>query len=150
MAKQTNKNISNESENDISLTNMQIFGKRLKLIRTERELSQKDLGDALGKGQTIIAYWEKGEREIKMTDLIEIADFLNVSPTYLMGYDDVTVHSDGKTARFSKKDFEILSILQQDKKFMKEISDNPQETIQKMLKVWESIQSVIGEEGTKN
>ena len=51
------------------------FGERLRELRRDKGLSQKELGIKFGFSQTGIAKWEKGIREPNLDDLIMIADF---------------------------------------------------------------------------
>lgn len=51
----------------------------LKRIRTEKNITQKELGDYLGVGDSTISAWERGQNSIDMTVLIKICEFLGVS-----------------------------------------------------------------------
>ncbi len=66
---------------------MKEFGERLRKIRTNRNMTQTELGEIFEnpKAQTTIGTWEKGYREPSMTDLIKISRFFNVSIDYLLG-----------------------------------------------------------------
>ena len=56
-----------------------IFGKRLKELRTEKGLSQQKLGELLGFCNQTISFWEIGSREPDLDTLVQIAHFFNVS-----------------------------------------------------------------------
>ena len=56
-----------------------IFGKRLKELRLEKELSQQKLGELLGFCNQTISFWENGSREPDLDTLVEIAHFFDVS-----------------------------------------------------------------------
>lgn len=56
-----------------------IFGKRLKLLRNEKGLSQQKLGKLLGFCNQTISFWENGEREPDLDTLLQIAHFFEVS-----------------------------------------------------------------------
>lgn len=58
---------------------------RLKLIRTERGLTQKDLADKLGIPARTYGSWERGERDLSFVDACRIADILNCSLDELAG-----------------------------------------------------------------
>jgi len=65
---------------------MDNFHKVLKALREERELSQDQLGKALGyKSHSIIAQWESGRMFPAIENLIAIANFFGVSIDYLVG-----------------------------------------------------------------
>ena len=61
------------------------FGKRLKELRSEKELSQKEFGEKLGFCNQSISFWESGRREPDFDTLILISDFFGVSTDYLLG-----------------------------------------------------------------
>ena len=56
-----------------------LFGKRLKELRTEKGLSQQKLGELLGFCNQTISFWETGSREPDLDTLVQIAHFFNVS-----------------------------------------------------------------------
>ena len=59
---------------------------RLKNLRLEHTLTQKQVADHLGMSQQSYALWESGKRHPKKVQ--EIAEFFNVSPDYLLGRTD--------------------------------------------------------------
>ena len=58
---------------------------RLKEIRQEKKLSQKDLAKKLNISQQAISLYEKGNRELKLETWQKLADFFNVPVDYLLG-----------------------------------------------------------------
>lgn len=60
-------------------------GQRLKELRIERNVSQKQLAEYLGYEQSGISHYEKGNRQMDATTLIKIAEFFNTSVDYLLG-----------------------------------------------------------------
>ncbi|PKM57839.1 MAG: hypothetical protein CVU98_03965 [Firmicutes bacterium HGW-Firmicutes-3] len=70
---------------------MTSFGDNLKIIRTQLNMNQKDLGDKLGVGQTTIANYEKGVRFPTGELLKRIGEVLNVSIDQLMGHQIVNM-----------------------------------------------------------
>ena len=59
---------------------------RLKNLRLESKLTQKQVAEHLGMSQQSYALWESGKRHPKKVQ--EIAEFFNVSPDYLLGRTD--------------------------------------------------------------
>ena len=64
------------------------FSDRLKTLRQERKVSQKDLSDLIGVTPRAWRFYESGDREPNITNLIALADFFNVSIDYLVGRSD--------------------------------------------------------------
>ena len=61
------------------------FDRILKLLRTEKKMSQQELADALGISKSSINLYERGERQPNFEVLETIADFFNVDIDYLLG-----------------------------------------------------------------
>ena len=59
---------------------------RLKELRKEKKLTQKELADNLGISKRTLGYWEKGEAQIKPDKAQALADYFEVSVGYLHGY----------------------------------------------------------------
>ena len=67
---------------------MKIFGERLKELRNERNLSQKDLAKILGTTNSSICDWETDRAQPDMEMLVKIADYFAVTVDYLLGRTD--------------------------------------------------------------
>lgn len=61
---------------------------RLKELRQEKKLSQKELADYLSVNEKTISRWENGESTIKSDKAQKIADYFIVSIPYLLGYSE--------------------------------------------------------------
>lgn len=58
--------------------------KRIRDMREDRDLLQKDLAKYLQCGQVCYSYYETGKRDIPTDVLIKLADFYNTSIDYLL------------------------------------------------------------------
>lgn len=70
------------------MNELECFGKRLKLLRTEKKMTQKELGMALGIRNSVISFYEVGERIPSPEVLIKVAKYFRVSTDYLLGLDE--------------------------------------------------------------
>ena len=61
---------------------------RLKELRQEKKLSQKEIADLLEVSEKTISRWEKGENVIKSDKAQQLADYFGVSVGNLLGYED--------------------------------------------------------------
>ena len=61
------------------------FSKRLKELRLEAGLTQKDLANAIEVGRTTISEYESGKIVPKQEGLLKLANHFNVSVDYLTG-----------------------------------------------------------------
>ena len=66
-----------------------MFDVRLKELRKEKQLSQKELADLLSTGQSSISAWERGEREPLAHQLVDLARVFECSVDYLLGISDI-------------------------------------------------------------
>ncbi len=60
---------------------------RLKTLRLEAKLTQKEISNQLKISQSTYSDWEKGK--MKPKNIQQIADFFNVSTDYLLGNTDI-------------------------------------------------------------
>lgn len=74
---------------------MTITGQRIRQKRLELNLTMEELGQKLGVQKSAVNKWEKGETvNIKRECLAKMAELFDVSPVWLMGFEnapDVTV-----------------------------------------------------------
>jgi transcriptional regulator with XRE-family HTH domain len=62
--------------------------KRIRDLREDRDLTQKEIANMLGMSQTGYSKYETGENDIPTTILIKLARFYDVSIDYLLGETD--------------------------------------------------------------
>jgi len=65
-----------------------IFCERLKELRIEKNVGQIELSKALNVSKGIISLWENGLREPKLSNLVALAKYFNVSLDYLAGIEN--------------------------------------------------------------
>ncbi|MCD8372408.1 MAG: helix-turn-helix domain-containing protein [Clostridia bacterium] len=61
------------------------FKERLKDLRTESKMTQKQLAQKINVTDDCIYFWEKGRSEPSISQIIELADLFEVSCDYLLG-----------------------------------------------------------------
>lgn len=61
---------------------------RMRNIREDRDLTQKQVGDIINKSQQGYNHIETGRAELKIEDLIKLCRFYNVSADYFIGLTD--------------------------------------------------------------
>ncbi|MBQ8657956.1 MAG: helix-turn-helix transcriptional regulator [Clostridia bacterium] len=64
------------------------FQNRLKELRTEKGLSQKELAQKIGATYSAVSFWETGVNEPKISYVISLCKFFDVSADYLLGLVD--------------------------------------------------------------
>ncbi len=63
--------------------------RRIRDLREDRDLLQKDLAKLLDCTQVSYSHYELGKRDIPTDVLIKLAEFYNTSTDYLLGITDI-------------------------------------------------------------
>lgn len=66
-----------------------MFGDKLKILREEKEITQKELGNIIGVSDRVIGYYESNDRFPKEESVLrKISEYFDVSTDYLLGKTD--------------------------------------------------------------
>lgn len=63
---------------------MKNFGEKIKELRKENGLTQKQLAEAIDSAQSSVYYWESNKQEPNISALKKLCQFFNVSADYLL------------------------------------------------------------------
>ncbi len=66
-----------------------LIKERLKELRKENSLTQKQIAKIINKSETAYASWEQGLAEPCINDLILLSNYYKVSIDYLVGKEDI-------------------------------------------------------------
>lgn len=75
--------------------------KMLRILRKNKGLSMKELGEIIGVAESTISQYETGKREPDFETLLKLGEFFNVSVDYLLRGD---TPQNNKTPALTKKD----------------------------------------------
>ena len=75
---------------------MKEYARRLRDLRTDRELSQVQIAVVLGTTKNQVGKYERGEQEMPIRHLITLCNYYGVSADYVLGL------SEGRPYGFSK------------------------------------------------
>ena len=64
------------------------YRKRMRDLREDRDLTQKEVGAIINKSQQGSSHIEDGRAELKIDDLIKLCEFYKVSADYFIGRSD--------------------------------------------------------------
>ncbi len=102
---------------------------RIKEARIEKDRTQKELGDLLGKSAASISELERGNVQVNATDLYQIAKYLNKPIDYFYGedqdekeFEDLIIILRKQSPEAMSQSKEIISLINQ----MQEVSDKLQ------------------------
>ncbi|WP_251614843.1 helix-turn-helix domain-containing protein [Pumilibacter muris] len=65
------------------------FSKRIRELRGEKNITQKELAVAVGVLERTVSYLEQGKRECDFDTLIQLAQYFNITTDYLLGIADL-------------------------------------------------------------
>lgn len=82
--------------------------KRLKELRTQRGLTQTQVGDLIGVSCVTIARYEAGDREPSNAKISTLADYFGVTVDYLMGRDEPTPEERTEIPPHLMESYELL------------------------------------------
>lgn len=106
-----------------------MFAKRLRDLREQNNLQQKELAKELNVLEATVSMWETGKRVPYSEMLVKIAKFFNVSVDYLLGFDD----SDKSASEDLLKKEELKKALQKNG-LMNDDKDLTDEELDKLIK----------------
>ena len=64
-----------------------VFGRRLRELRKEKNLSQRELGTIFRVCNQTVSFWETGAREPDLDNLVAISRYFDVTVDDLLGND---------------------------------------------------------------
>lgn len=67
---------------------MKLFCDRIKELRLDQKLTQKELAKKLNTSNSSVCDWEKGRSQPDLQTLVNIATLFDVSTDYLLGLSD--------------------------------------------------------------
>lgn len=82
------------------------FKNKLKELRKENNITQKELAKFLNVRNTTISAWEVGDNEPDLTTLVKIAKYFYVTTDYLLG-----IENEDGTHKTYKEEFEYKNII---------------------------------------
>lgn len=66
-----------------------MYFQRLKDLREDRDLTQKEVAELLNTSQTVYSRYERGFQTMPVRHLIKLADFYQTSTDYILGRTNV-------------------------------------------------------------
>lgn len=86
-----------------------LISMRLKELRLEKELTQKELAEKLGITQDSISLWEKGKRIPDTGYIIKLCEIFQISADYLLGRtDDLGTPVPGNAPQYSAEEQKLI------------------------------------------
>lgn len=80
---------------------------QLSTLRLNKNVSQKDIAEIVGREQTTISNWEKGLRYPRLDDIEKLCAYFEITPNQLLGVDELECYDAEKNEKL-EHDNEIL------------------------------------------
>jgi len=62
-----------------------MLSEKIKILREGRNLSQKELAEAIGVSDVMISLYEQGKKKPSLSTIVKLAEYFNVTTDYLLG-----------------------------------------------------------------
>lgn len=133
-----------------------MYSERLKELRKNKKLTQKEVAEKIGVARTTYAMYEQNRREPDNETLQKIADFFNVTTDYLLGrtddptmtakeeaYKKVTVN--GSEIELSAEEYKVFQELKKYPVLFHDLASNPETKVKQLIKMWEVLKLQLDE-----
>lgn len=87
-----------------------LIGKRIKDLRLERDMSQQELGDAIGVTKVSVCGYENGTRTPSLDTFAIISDIFGITSDYLLGREIPVIHEETKEYLGSVSEDDLILI----------------------------------------
>ncbi len=122
---------------------MYLFRERLKDLRNELGLDQKEMGKKLNVSQSAYGYYEQGRNEPSLETLVKIARIFDVSTDYLLGISNTrenpVYHKLSEKVSLSDKETETVLLMKKNS-LLESLSKEPEESVTQLYRYWRFIQ----------
>lgn len=111
---------------------MVLFGKRLKELRKQFNMTQQELGSTINVTKVSICCYEKGTRVPSLETLIDLSNLFKVDLDYLIGNDTYVISEDDENYRvkMSNKEIELINELRKHIEIYTKLLDDPKRMLE--------------------
>lgn len=110
------------------------FGARIQQLRSNRNMSQENLGKKLNRSKSVISGYENNVRIPPLDVLVNIAAIFNVSLDYLVGIDkNEMVSIDGLNDGQKKLVYALINEIKSKSKSYSGLTSNQQEILNRIM-----------------
>lgn len=113
-----------------------MLGTRLKDLRNQEKLTQKQLAEKINVTHVSISGYESGNRSPDTDTLQRLADFFGVSTDYLLGRSDTAALT---PQEIEEAEFQAFNNNPKLNTFYKELPESDEEAVERLREIWEII-----------
>lgn len=115
---------------------MNNLGYKIKQLRQQKNLSQKEFGKIFSVAESTIGMYERGERKPDYDMLLAIATYFGVTTDYLLGNSD-----SAEQPNSDDEEFERFKNNPELERWYKELPENDEEDLEALRAMWEIIKN---------
>lgn len=101
---------------------MKTIRENIRNFRQFRNMTQVELGKALGRSKNVVSNWERGDNEPDLDTIAEICRVLEVTPNQMFGWEKNPEYED-RMARLNEYAIRMTELEKQRAKIEKELAD---------------------------
>ncbi|HOO68108.1 MAG TPA: helix-turn-helix transcriptional regulator [Bacilli bacterium] len=111
-------------------------GERLKKLRTDKKITQEELGNLINVTKVSICCYERGKRIPSLETLDDLSEVFGVDANYFLGKDIPVVMEDSSEYVYyiSKEEFDLIKELRKNKELYKLLTEDSKRTIELLNK----------------
>lgn len=115
---------------------MNLLGNRIRELRMENNLTQKQLGEKINVTKVSICCYENGTRMPSLETLIDLSEVFNVKIDYLLGRDSFVIADNDSeySLKISKEEIIFIKEIRRYDKLYKDIIANPKRMVELIYK----------------
>lgn len=110
---------------------MNILGKRIKTLRENNKISQKDFAKLINVSNVVLSRYETGERKPDYDTLLTIAKYFGVTTDYLLG-------NSNDPNLTEKESFEAFINDPELRRWHRELPKSKEEDLARLKRIWEA------------
>ncbi|QTD42144.1 helix-turn-helix domain-containing protein [Sporosarcina sp. Te-1] len=125
-----------------------MLGQRLKKLRLDRKLTQKQLAEKIKVTHVSISGYENGNRYPDTDTLQRLADYFDVSTDYLLGRSNLTntVPVAGQEIILSPEELLLFNELKKHPTMLYDLASDPEKKVKELIKLYKMKQILLEEE----
>ncbi|MBB4823731.1 transcriptional regulator with XRE-family HTH domain [Sporosarcina luteola] len=126
-----------------------MLGQRLKKLRIERNLTQKQLAEKIKVTHVSISGYENGNRYPDTDTLQRLADYFDVSTDYLLGRSELLSHTipiAGQEVVLSPEELLLFTELKKHPTMLYDLASDPEKKVKELIKFYKMKQMLLEED----
>ena len=111
-----------------------IIGERIKEARIAKNMTQQEVGDALGVSKVSVCGYEKGTRTPTMENFLDLIELLDLDVKYVLGQDILAVNEENEPypVKLASNDFAMVNAIKTNRELYNLFCSNPQRTVEQI------------------